>query len=157
MKRFLSVLIFVITLISLSACNSSDNTTITVDPTETIGPTIPTIPFDLPQYTPSNGEVDIVIEGTFAFEDVKSLYAEGEPGVWYDGFVNTEKSECKTPEDAIELAKKETRITYDIIHVSYDENEKIYCVTFATKGLVGGCDSVYLSEDGITLLTVAGE
>ncbi len=154
MKRFLSVLILVITLISLSACNSSDNTTVTVDPAETNGPTIP---FDLPQYTLSNGEVDIVVKGTFAFEDEKSVYGEGDPGVITEGFVNNQKTVCENEEQAIALAKNECTKEYNVISVSYDKDMMIYRVTFWNKNYAGGGQTVYVDQYGVTQLIVYGE
>lgn len=103
------------------------------------------------------GKNEITV-GSFSYTDTLNFYADETAGIKRDGFVNTEKCDVSGAEHAIELAKKEC-ITewYDTISVRYDEKEKIYCVDFSIKNAAGGCLSVYLNSEGITLLTVAGE
>ena len=93
----------------------------------------------------------------FSYSDVLADYSEETVGVRRDGFVNTEKSIVADGEQAIELAKKECKIDYNSIYVSYDDQEKIYCVEFGNRDMEGGCQSVYLSTEGITLLIISGE
>ena len=98
-----------------------------------------------------------VTVGKFSYSDVVEIYSEEVAGIRRDGFVNTEKSIVADGEQAIELAKKECTIDYNSIYVSYDDQEKIYCVEFGNRDMVGGCQSVYLSTEGITLLVISGE
>ena len=93
----------------------------------------------------------------FSYSDVLATYSEEIAGVKQDGFVNTEKRNVTNAEQAIELAKKECNVNYNSISVAYDEQEKIYCVMFGTVDMLGGCQSVYLSSEGITLLKISGE
>ena len=93
----------------------------------------------------------------FSYSDVLAVYSEETVGVRQDGFVNTEKSDVVNAGKAIELAKKECNIDYNSVSVAYDEQEKVYCVEFGTIDTLGGCQSVYLSTEGITLLIISGE
>lgn len=93
----------------------------------------------------------------FSYSDVLAVYSEETVGVRRDGFVNTEKSIVSDAGQAIELAKKECNIDYNLVSVAYDEQEKIYCVEFGNRDMEGGCQSVYLSTEGITLLIISGE
>ena len=148
MKRIICALMITILCVCLTACKTeSENTETNVTA--------------LSQPTTVSTEIE---DGhSFSFEEVKSIYTEEEAGVHYEGFVNTEKTECKSPEQAIELAKKECKGEYNAIAVSYDSIEKVYRVEFYTKlmaddcFMVGGGFDVYISEEGITLLTVAEE
>jgi len=88
-------------------------------------------------------------EAEFSYKVDCSYYKDG-PGVIKSGFVNTEKTELKTPEQAVELAKKECS-------VEYDTDLRIYRVSFFKGMQLGGDQTVYINEDGITLMCVYGE
>jgi len=94
--------------------------------------------------------------GGFSYESDLSYYEEG-PGVKKSGFVNTEKSEISNTDKAVELAQKECTVKYDSIGVDYDSQQKIYRISFYKKDWVGGDQSVYIDQNGITLLIVYGE
>ena len=105
--------------------------------------------------------------------DIKSFsYARdyatyiGDPGVQTSGFVNTERQKIDNAEQAVELAKKECTIAYGSIDVDFDADEKIYRVVFSIGSTVveghtvytaGGCQSVYVDQNGVTKLIVYGE
>ena len=95
-------------------------------------------------------------EAEFSYKVDCSYYKDG-PGVIKSGFVNTEKTELKTPDQAIELAKKECSVEYDTIFVSFDPDLRIYRVSFFKGMQLGGDQTVYINEDGITLMCVYGE
>ncbi len=84
-------------------------------------------------------------------------YYENDPGVKLSGFINTEKCELKTAEEAVELAKKECVVEYDTINVAFDATMKIYKVSFSKENFLGGNQDVYIGQDGITLRIVFGE
>ncbi|MBR5472348.1 MAG: hypothetical protein IKU82_00010 [Clostridia bacterium] len=137
MKKFITLMLTFILIISLTACkrdflgNSSDI------------------------------NVDLWV-GSFSYADVCAEYADGEPGVKTEGFNNTAVCKIETAQNAIELAKKEVNSSYNFISVAFDETEKIWGVYFGkeTSGdvfIVGGDVNVYLDQNGITLRVVSGE
>ncbi len=92
----------------------------------------------------------------FSYKSDYSCYKD-EPGVKESGFVNTEKCELKTAEQAIKLAKKECTVRYNTIDVAFDSDLKIYRVSFYKENQLGGDQNVYISDEGVTLLIVFGE
>ena len=82
------------------------------------------------------------------------------------GFVNNERAEINNAEQAVELAKKECTVAYNSINVAFDAEEKIYRVNFSIGSTVvngqtvytlGGDQSVYIDQNGVTKLIVYGE
>jgi hypothetical protein len=74
-----------------------------------------------------------------------------------EGFKNTAESPVANSGEAAERAKNECTIGYDTVTVKYDDWEKIWAVTFYTRGTLGSCQTVYLNNKGITRLIVYGE
>ena len=100
--------------------------------------------------------------GTFSYYEHLSKYSAGdagEPGVQTTGFRNTERIDVPNKEVAVALAKNEvgSNFDYDTIAVSRDDESQMWMVTFFAEGLVGGEQSVYMSEDGRTTLIIFGE
>lgn len=93
----------------------------------------------------------------FSFDEVCSYYENETVGVKRDGFVNTEKTEIKNAERAVELAKKECKSEHKNIRVGYDKKQKVYRVSFSTPDVDGGNMEVYIDGSGVTRLVVAGE
>ena len=94
---------------------------------------------------------------SFSFDDVKARFPEDDPGVRTDGFNNTEKISVSGAKDAIELAKCEYNGSYDTTEVAYDEASGVWQVSFYMNNVVGGGCSVYLDDNGFTLMTVGEE
>ena len=59
--------------------------------------------------------------------------------------------------EAIGRAMNECTIEWSATEVYYDATKEIWKVTFYTKGVPGGDQSVYLDANGITLMIVYGE
>ena len=112
-------------------------------------PTTP--PISAPQYY-ENG-----MTNSFSFDEVELVQQSGNPGVNPYAFKNTESAAVDDREAAIERAKNEVTIEYNFISVAYDNDAEIWCVSFSTQGSVGGDQSVYLDNNGITRLIVYGE
>ena len=95
----------------------------------------------------------------FSFSDHLERYPKGAPGVKYDGFVNTSVSGVRNADAAVERAANECTVEWNDAQVCWDEyNEKgIWMVTFYQKDVLGGDQTVYLDENGVTLLIVYGE
>jgi hypothetical protein len=97
----------------------------------------------------------------FSYEEEKSVYSEDSPGVKQSGFNNTNKKAVLNSDDAIERAKNECTVEWNSTEVCYDASEGIWKVSFfnSSPGTIslGGDQSVYLSDDGKTLLVVYGE
>lgn len=93
----------------------------------------------------------------FSFADESKMYKENDPGVKTDGFKNISKVEIIDRNAAVERAKNECTIGYDSTSVSFDSAEEVWKIVFSTKGVLGGCQSVYLDKNGVTLLIVYGE
>ena len=94
---------------------------------------------------------------SFSYQEDKARCPAGTPGVKYDGFVNTTTQTVKTKEDAIERAANECTVEWDTVSVWYDAGAKVWKVSFGFSGMAGGDESVYVSENGKTLLIVYGE
>ena len=102
---------------------------------------------------------------SFSYARDYADYRDG-PAVKTSGFVNNERAEINNPEQAVELAKKECTIAYGSINVAFDAEEKIYRVNFSIGSTVvdgqtvytlGGDQSVYIDQNGVTKLIVYGE
>ena len=93
---------------------------------------------------------------TFSYAEDSKLYVEGAPGVSTSGFVNVDETEVNH-DNVIELAKNECTIPWDMAMVRLDTEAGVWRVSFSTQGTLGGCQDVYLSENGLTLLVVYGE
>ena len=113
-------------------------------------------------------ELYIVPEtGTFSYAEVLADWEGFNDGVMVrrDGFKNTEKIEITSREQIIELAKKEYSASqYDTIEVAYDKEAKVYSVWFHIRPneeedivYLGGGQTVYISDEGVTLLAILGE
>ncbi len=118
---------------------------------------------DITEYTVSCNECVfkfIVPEssiGGFSFDNVQKTYKPGDPGVKTSGFKNTSKQTVTNSAEAAERAKGECTIEYDAVTVLRDGWDKMWAVTFSTRNTLGGCQTVYLDSNGITLLIVYGE
>ena len=95
--------------------------------------------------------------GGFAFDNVQKTYKPGDPGVKTSGFKNTSKQTVTNSAEAAERAKNECTIEYDTVTVLRDGWDYVWSVTFSTRGILGGCQTVYLNDEGVTLLIVYGE
>ena len=98
---------------------------------------------------------DVSIPG-FSYAEDCAIYVVGEPGVKTSGFVNTNEKDVNS-DNVTEIAKHECTIEYDSTKVYYDTIARIWKVDFFTKGMDGGCQTVYLDSNGITVLVVYGE
>ena len=95
--------------------------------------------------------------GGFAFDNVQKTYKPGDPGVKTSGFKNTSNQTVTNSAEAAERAKNECTIEYDTVTVLRDGWDYVWSVTFSTQGTLGGCQTVYLNDEGVTLLIVYGE
>ena len=93
----------------------------------------------------------------FSFENDSKTYKAGDPGVISEGFKNTAESPVANSGEAAERAKNECTVGYDTVTVEYDGWDKIWSVTFFTRGTLGECQTVYLNDKGVTVLIVYGE
>ena len=118
---------------------------------------------DITEYTVSCNECIfkfIVPEssiGGFSFDSVQKTYKPGDPGVKTSGFKNTSESPVTNSSEAAERANNECTIEYDTVTVLRDGWDYVWSVTFSTRNTPGGCQTVYLNDEGITLLIVYGE
>ena len=94
--------------------------------------------------------------GSFSYEE-DSAYYKDDPGVKLSGFINTDKTDVIDTEHAVELAKKECTVDYDTISVAFDEDSKMYRVSFYKMDCDGGDQNVYINQEGITKLIIYGE
>ena len=103
---------------------------------------------------------------SFSFEEDRSIYMEGAPGVKTDGFLNVDAYPIDDQTVAVERAKNECTIEYNATSEYYDSLTDIWRIDFFTLNrneqgqLVptpGNSQSIYLNSDGITLLVVYGE
>lgn len=95
--------------------------------------------------------------GGFAFDNIQKTNKPGDPGVKTSGFKNTSKQTVTNSAEAAERAKNECTIEYDTVTVLRDGWDYVWSVTFSTRGTLGSCQTVYLNDEGITLLIVYGE
>lgn len=99
---------------------------------------------------------DSVILQNIAEEMDAFRYPEGQPGVKTSGFVNTAETEI-TSENVAEHAGKECTIEYDSVTTVLDLSKGVWKVHFYTSGTAGGDQTVYLDDEGKTILIVYGE
>lgn len=93
----------------------------------------------------------------FSYAEDCKIYIAGESGVKTTRFVNITDTEISSIDDAIERAKNECTIQWDGVTTYFDAKEHIWKVLFYTEGILGGGQSVYLDENGKTVLIVYGE
>lgn len=92
----------------------------------------------------------------FSYAEDSKIYVEGTPGVSTSGFVNVDEIDINHS-NVIERAKNECTIPWDMATIRFDNDAEVWRVSFSTQGTLGGCQDVYLSENGLTLLVVYGE
>lgn len=94
--------------------------------------------------------------GSFSYEEDKENIDLQLVSVKTEGFVNT--VEVETDNDwynAIERAKAEVDIDYDLIQSFYDSTECVWKVVFSNSKQMGGDEIIYLNSKGVTLLIVS--
>ena len=103
--------------------------------------------------------VDLHLEqpGSFSYADVTATFKAGDPGVKIDGFMNIESAPIGRIWDVKTQALNECTIKYDTVTVNYDGTATVWEVTYSTANTLGNCQSVYMDENGVTLLIVYGE
>lgn len=104
--------------------------------------------------------VDLHLEqpGSLSYTEVTATFKTGDPGVKSEGFVNMEPVPMSNRIwDVKTQALNECTIEYDTVTVNYDETAKVWEVTYSTANTLGNCQSVYMDENGVTLLIVYGE
>ena len=104
--------------------------------------------------------VDLHLEqpGSFSYAEVTAVFKAGDPGVKSEGFVNAESVPMSGRIwDVKTQALNECTIEYDTVIVNYDETAKVWEVAYSTANTMGNCQSVYMDENGVTLLIVYGE
>ena len=84
-------------------------------------------------------------------------YHKDDAGTKTTGFINTQKTQLKSVAQAVELAKKECTVEYDTISAAFDDDLKIYRISFFLDKFLGGDQNVYINQDGITQMIVYGE
>ena len=93
----------------------------------------------------------------FSYAEEYRKYVKYSDGVKHGGFVNTSDAKIVTDTDALERAKKECTVKWDSSKVYFDDELKIWKVVFYKKEKLGGDQSIYMNEDGKTILIVNGE
>ena len=96
---------------------------------------------------------------SFSYANDRANY-ENKPGVKTSGFRNVEAKHIADIKELMELAKDECDIDYDMIVFSHDEEADIYKFTFSTEEVVEdsyGTMDVYITKDGVTLMTIYTE
>ena len=73
-------------------------------------------------------------------------------GIWWEQFFELEKLNLYD----IIRAKNECTIKYDSYNISYDKVSKMWEV-FYKKDVLGGDQSIYITDKGITTLIIYGE
>ena len=92
---------------------------------------------------------------SFSYEEDKESIDLQLVSVKTDGFVNTGEIEMDGGfPSAIERAKAEVDIDYDLIQTFYDSAECVWKVLFSNSKQMGGNEVVYLNTKGVTLLIV---
>lgn len=94
---------------------------------------------------------------TFSYQEDLAYY-KGEVGTKTSGFLNTEVKPIKDAKDASDRAKQECTVAYDSTEVAFDPTSNVYRVSFVPpQNQLGGDQTVYLDQNGITLFVVYGE
>ena len=93
----------------------------------------------------------------FSYDAVLTFNPSGTPGVKTDGFKNTSECPIASTSEAAERAKSECTVDYNAITAHYDPDNKIWAISFFTRNVAGGDQTVYLDDKGITLLIIYGE
>ena len=93
----------------------------------------------------------------FSYDAVLFFNPSGTPGVKTDGFKNTSEYPVSSTPEAVERAKNECTIEYNAVTAQYDPDNKIWAISFFTRNVPGGDQTVYLNDKGITLLIIYGE
>lgn len=107
--------------------------------------------FDIIQY-----QIDSEEPKAFSYKEDIENYGDTDLAK-HDGFVNTSAVEINDMQNAIERAKTECTVYYDMVSVSYDGTEGVWRVDFWQADTLGGGESIYLDNNGITLMVVLGE
>ena len=97
---------------------------------------------------------DVISE--FSYAEDSAIYVEGKPGVKNSGFVNTSEVEINF-ENVVEQAKKECTVKYYTTQAYFDSSTGMWKVVFNDENILGGDQTVYMNEKGITTLIVYGE
>lgn len=101
---------------------------------------------------------EITLPAPFDYETDAALYTEGIPGVKTDGFAGTEPTKIENRQQALIRAQWEHGETWVDSDVFYDAEAKVWKVNFYEDlETAGGGWTVWLDENGITLLVVFGE
>jgi len=92
----------------------------------------------------------------FSYTEDSAIYIEGEPGIKTSGFVNTSEVEINF-ENVVEQAKKECTVKYYTTQTYFDSSTGMWKVVFNDENILGGDQTVYMTENGVTTLIVYGE
>ena len=153
MKRLLALVLSLVCILSLIGCVQQKQQDYLTNQTQNNEETLQT-------ESEQNTELEMVEPNIsipeFSYAKDSAIYVEGEPGVKVSGFVNTVETEI-TLENVVEHAKNECTIKYDSVDVWFDPTECVWHILFHTQGQVGGCQSIYMDDDGKTILIVYGE
>lgn len=104
---------------------------------------------------------DLSYVDSFSFESDKALYGkkddEDDEKSEYIVSVTSSFVHIDTPKAAVEAAKNECTVEYDITDVYFDADTDIWKVVFYKQNVAGGSQSVYLGSDGTVKLIIYGE
>lgn len=95
--------------------------------------------------------------GSFSYAADCSQYENETEGIKREDFVNIAQTVVETPDHAVTLAKNECVVKYNTIKVDFDSEAGVYRVHFSVKDALGGGQTVYIDQNGVTQWTVAGE
>jgi len=146
MKKKVVLMLTLVLLMSVAACNRSnqqpvetpDNTGITPDAT-------------------TNNSSEIVEIPEFSYETVLDLYTENSPDVKMEGFVNTSEVTITGIDCAIERAKIECTIDWCKVRCAFDSEKGVWEISFYPEECPGICQYVYMDNNGITLMIVSSQ
>lgn len=96
---------------------------------------------------------------TFSYAEDCAAYDEHPDAPWVkrSGFVNVGECRADGAAQAIRLAKNECTVEYDTISAAFDPVAGMYAIIFWTENQLGGDQTVYIDQKGITQLIVYGE
>lgn len=103
-----------------------------------------------------------IVLHSFSYKNTISIYdinkPEKYPGVHFDNFNNNSISNIRDANNAVKRAKNECNngLEYDSIDVYHDKDSSMWKVVFYNQNWTGDY-CVYMNNQGITTLTVAGE